>query len=1656
MAKLERWGDFKKLCESWLDTPSGRGGTVALSGFLYQFLVSLDALVEKSTYDAAPAGVFLETLSDLTTVDDHCIIATQVKSTMSSAAVSSALRELWEINAKALAETPDLVSQLRYRILARQPELKDVSTAIARWRPSDDYNDAQLEAFKTKVEASVEPEPELRLARRLISDFAVVDPFGRIRAWLGDLLRDPTSEGLRRNCEAIAVALQGFKNALQERNHRFHIWGETDYPPETVEQVDNDDAVLTGQIPKASDLSAGRFAPRKVYQQIEHDAELWLAHRDLNNRDLLEVFWISGRSGSGKSVALLHLLSALHKANDARTIIWLGSRAHKLAEAVTWARPFFDEGHEVIIAADDPFSVERLEGTREALIEAEAELSNIFPLNSGSPRPSFFFCGPNEQFRTFQDRLIMHVRAKAWPLDIEARENIEELRSWYRKRTGRTALAWGEDENVLPVQLFFEWATGKPLGEFARNFRDRLTGLMPDGGLFKLVAAILALNRIYALYPSGAVKAELDADPALGGAFDQLHETERHFVFDKDGSGYRIAHPHIANAIYITWFGAAHDWRYRKSHLLQGITAALEYGEGPSEQFAPLWAITNLTQFGAADDNAETRDLGQRSQSIERALQEILPELYTRKFASSASPLSALPVWANLDSELQLDLTPSPLDLIADAVSAAHGHATGLRLCCHKLINAFPEFERGLWVVRDLLKRIPVWVEWIPVAVSYLHKGLLIDIHPEICSQVCADAERVRPILYALLSSDKAEEDELSKSVIDLWIDQTEATRRYTARVILSGLARWPDDPKLLAAAWQIIDAIADHPSWSYVWESLGRAKTDPARLEAAGRDWLESQSVHSGGWDRVWECLWDDAGGNDEYLWELALQMLLDPDIQVSWTHIWSKLWQSCDKEKRRLRVAAAQWLERIDYDHGSWPFIWEAAWTDPGNERQRLLDVALDWLRIKPVHPTWAYIWKRAWEANPDDAELLRIADAWLEKQGEHPGWKFVWEILFEANPDDAELLRIAHAWLEKQGEHPGWKFVWEILFEANPDDAELLRIARAWLQQQGEHPGWKFVWEILFEANPDDAELLRIAHAWLEKQGEHPSWSFVWDILFAANCDDAELLRIARAWLQQQGEHPGWKFVWEILFEANPDDAELLRIAHAWLEKQGEHPSWSFVWDILFAANCDDAELLRIARAWLQQQGEHPGWKFVWEILFEAYPDDAELLRIAHAWLEKQGEHPSWSFVWDILFEANCDDAELLRIARAWLEKQGEHPGWKFVWEILFEAYPDDAELLRIAHAWLEKQGEHPGWKFVWEILFEANPDDAELLRIAHAWLEKQGEHPGWKFAWEILFEANPDDAELLRIAHDWLEKQGEHPSWSFVWLGCKGAQGTELEQQRLRIGRSWIQAANSGNGSWGFVWRGLWFALNEAADRNWLASIGMGYLDSGAVHPGSWPAVWRTIWDGGLGDTATLVVLANRLLVEKSPVRVDGIKNCLSAGRPPSVPPATVVARQDYRWKDGWHARWQEVGSDKGALASEALNWLEQLDWQQGGWPTVWQELWQKRATVSVDLEALKTVAFDWLGQVAPGHPSWSKVWLAFWLGCEGHDDRTRLGNAAVAWLTGADRRLDWPKVWLGLWDFGTLREDLRQIAEKPERTGDISNEDRAVLEVKLSL
>lgn len=334
------WAEFDRLRRLWGARDEGLGGVAALVGFKYQLAAALLELARKAAALDRPR-LFIEALSDIVSAEGGFLVVTQVKLSLHSTAFQKALKELWEIDALAKKEVETIAPQLRYRVLTSQKILKDVEAALERWRPDHRVNELELAAFRARVSVRIESDPQHALSVHLVDAFGDPNPFETVEKWLGRLLANPTPAGFDASCQSILVELDGMAAAARRWQHQFYVWRASDQPPLSARrETDLAKATLTGQLPTRIHLTEGRFAPRAVYGTIHQDVEAWLARKSLND-GRLPVWWITGPSGTGKSVALLHLLADLHSADDRRIIIWLDDQVDRLADAIRWARPFF-------------------------------------------------------------------------------------------------------------------------------------------------------------------------------------------------------------------------------------------------------------------------------------------------------------------------------------------------------------------------------------------------------------------------------------------------------------------------------------------------------------------------------------------------------------------------------------------------------------------------------------------------------------------------------------------------------------------------------------------------------------------------------------------------------------------------------------------------------------------------------------------------------------------------------------------------------------------------------------------------------------------------------------------------------------------------------------------------------------------------------------------------------------------------------------------------------------------------------------------------------------------------------------------------------------------------------------------------------------------
>lgn len=1275
---VEFWSAFRTLRDAASDTPEGRGGVASISGFAFQFLVSLDTMVQAAIH-ADKVGVFLESLSDLAVVRGGHIEVSQVKLTLSSVATGKGLEDLWKVHQLALATTPELVASLRYIILGNKVERNRRDAARARlltWRPSSPFDQDQLDDFRSRLSVEINTDPRLNLAVSLVNLFAIDDPFARIERWMGMLFGAASHAGFSAEVEAIAVELEGLAAHRREVEARFRLWSANDRPPEAVVREPAPSKwVLTGQTPERDDLREGRFAPRPIYSSIDEKAEQWLGSATRTDRGGIAAFWITGCSGSGKSVALLHLLSSLHEADPGRAIIWLGQDAGRIGEAVQWCSPFLRDGRQVIISADDPFTSAKRTEVLSALAGAKTELDSLQELYPDAPRPVLILCGPSEQAEAFEDELSDFVQTLSFSVPHQAFEEIEALRAWYRQRTGGAQLPMGETEGVLIVQLFFEWATGMKIGAFARRLKRRLKDLASGGRpeLFDMVARILAVNRLYAHYPAAAATAELAASPDLEAGFGRLAAAEGHFNLDTRSGGYRLTHPHLADAIYKTWFDRPSDAAFRKGHLRLAIRAALEFGQGVSQRFAPLWAISRLVS-PRFRNNADVAD---RITLIQDDLQALLPEIFEAHFSATAEPLVELPVWAALDEALSLRLTPSPVQALIDAADRAPNNAPGLRLACHILIDCAGEWPEARDRVRQILTTHREWREWPKVSLSYSKRYGLVDLQPLLEAFARVNPDRARPLVFSILKgAERLEEG--GEAIVEGWLQPDDPYLEFQAGAMSLAIERWGELPWVRAVALKILTDYPQHRSWSHLWEQLATQSPDDKELERLGRRWVSDRDPGKHNWDRVWEALWVGAPGDGD-LRQDAIAWLKDRPGHASWSHIWQRLW--------------------------------DAKPADAG-----LLRLAVEWLERQFEHPSWSHTWQKLWEATPADAALRQLALRWLTAQPAHLSWSFTWQKLLEAAPADTDLHQMAIDWLKAQSGEKSWSHTFQKLWLATARKVEVRQLGLDWLVDQPEDESWYYIWRDLRAASPDD-DLQRLALDWLEGQPKHASWSYVWRSLWVEAPDD-DRRQLALNWLTGQPSHPSWQFIWQDLWMAMPADAMLRRLGLDWLKQASQRsnlvkkalgvgspapPSqnrwagsdrWIAAW---YRASDNDVvrrELYSEALITLSAMNlEERGWTSVWRVLWqnrraEACTDPYRLRDLALAWLgQVDPEHPRWSSTWCALWlETRGGDlaerqveAALSSSALEWLSGPSPRMEWPRPWRLLWRESPHLKERL-----------------------------------------------------------------------------------------------------------------------------------------------------------------------------------------------------------------------------------------------------------------------------------------------------------------------------------------------------------------------------------------
>lgn len=1213
---LRRWSEARKK--------QHRGGSTALSGFDYQLNVALVELVRN--YDRRqPYDLFFEALSDIVGHHRGKLIVTQTKLTLTGSKLHSALDELWSIELLAHEHAPGLIDRLTYVICVNRIEPRNWTLAKERWNPPTAQSVQRIKDFRGRLSFEILRDPAMELAQLLADKFKDPYPVETATSLVGDLMAAARDGNFAGAIERIVSRLRGKSTSALELTRKFYLWGRDDRPPENVElETDPRRATRAGQRLSIADLREGRLASRKIYLKAHGTLFDWLRSTD-NATGKLPVFWIEGRSGSGKSAALLHVLAQLHHADPSRAIVWLGERSELIGEALSWSREFLKGERELVIAVDDPFVADRQSAFKLAIARAQDEWDSVRnsgpDFDGGAVRPPFIVCcGPTEQREAASRSCVSDIEVTPHPLGGETAEDLDELAEWFKRRTGKDAPAINGD--VLLVQRFFEWTNGD-ITEFAHRFRQRLEAFDVGRGtfhVFDMVAQILALGRLYADYPAPTLAHARSEDPHLDAAFIQL-ANDSHFAFgpNEQGatpSGIRFTHPHLADAIYKAWFGGPSYRGYRRLHLKRALTAALEQTHAPPNQrLGPLRAIAQIaTMPQSAIPSAS--DMHSRLKLIEHELKEILPGLYSTFGRQEVSSLIDLPVWIDLDCALALKMAPPPLQRLADQLATTAVPGTpGLAGALTKLMQFGDGDTKMESILVDAMNRFGDWRD---------EQGSAWAAWPSVAKEMTVMGKGA-PILAPL--EGLAIEFPTWPSLVQVMLQ------------LANGLDRQPEGRPVLLK-W-----LAYAPSTVWAWAPvLNAVRRKSGRCPEYDRlaMRLVTQQLEHRAWPVVWSRLMDDGVVDIQPLASLGARWIQTVDFEDRrWPHIWGRLWKLADSALPRseLEQLGHRWLDFDDLDQSGWPRVWEPLWTateDLSPKRNELWIKAEQLLTERWAHPGWHVVWRTIWRDSPrKQKRLLELADEWLRDAGGvvdgHLGWPFVWQHCWESALVNAEarsdLNTLGLTWIKWRQTDKHWHLVWLRLWAAHQENEpmrnDLLDAAISWLDEVDvDHVGQNWILQQLHEAEIQDANTQYMLKQLAEKQGARLAAPFAWatkddwqerwnraadderlrDALFS------EAVQWLQAWLQKlDTSQRGWSSIWVQLWDSAALEMrdDLSRLADEWLTVVGaSHPKWTLVWRYLWnyhqGSRPHRSSLFDKAVRWLDEAKRGNDWRQVRETL------------------------------------------------------------------------------------------------------------------------------------------------------------------------------------------------------------------------------------------------------------------------------------------------------------------------------------------------------------------------------------------------------------------------------------------------------------------------
>lgn len=1007
------------------------GGLRALSGFRYQLLTHLaEFLNEVVERECAPENFsgLSEFFSDFSRDERGTLSLVQCKTTLTRSAMRQAAAEFVHIERflQSRGVSKDRLTPQFKLFYQRTNEV-----VLPQWNeitPSLRQSDMSLlGVWQELVDAGRIDSPECK-----------TDPLFDLTKNLKRFTDDPFAV----RSELVELALnRGGSSATSLRDElwkvieRAHKRGDLtdcvyldhqDFLP-----LQREGALRVGRSPTLAQLRKGEYFDRRDHVL---EAEQTLKTADFAP-DELNIFWISGRSGSGKSALLLHLMREVVANGD--LVAYPREGATSLPSIFrNWPKTSDLSGLPPYLFIDDLYAP----NVRDQL--SLDSIQSLIMTDGERPWPIIVTCGPSEFKNALQsDFGGKPLNVESWelqPIDSSERESFIQ---WFEESTGTTAKRGRAalQPDALMISLAHELKHGD-LEQFASRFANRLAA----SRLTDSIRIVLAVNRLYIEAPKSWLTAE---------EWVWLDELNRHgdFAIESneiaDESFIRLAHPYITDAIYrkvrqpYTALACATDIREAfhrcmeqsgdiNSRIGRRILAGIARGETGIDIDEGFLAKECIDLWNTAADRV-----------------------------CDSNPYARADFWLSWcqwehrrpDLKLAQRLNKVPVEETLAAAGDAHilRHAILARLQ-----ELFPNDERVRSAAKAfLLDRSRaedngwgfIWQQLLYTAAGNETIELLQvaqewatdHLHSKSWPRVAQGLLQVRP-------REKLHDENDLLSMVDFWLSKSQASRSWNfvfAERLEFAHATESQVGKVENVGVEWLEQHLDHPDWSFVWRRLFKFadETQAQALAQLAVGWL-ARSQLDRGWTYVCEAVADSSSLDDETLPWLA-STISDWLAEFPHSPSWGNAWAALSKVKAKLGDID----DAIDIGT-AWLLSnqGKSAWRYTLCEFLRLASAPSDFsLRVIPL----AVNWSSENSCNENTSEVLRL----LLKIG---GMKTI-------EPAHHKLREACIQWLRHEPHLTShhWPSVFRSAHRLFEDEA-FSDIGVAWLGSHETHRDWEVV--------------------------------------------------------------------------------------------------------------------------------------------------------------------------------------------------------------------------------------------------------------------------------------------------------------------------------------------------------------------------------------------------------------------------------------------------------------------------------------------------------------------------------------------------------------------------------------------------------------------